>query len=470
MPQSTDSQNCPRAFARVSRQAAGLAAMVSILLAGASCTQSGGGAGFGISGKAKFGEVTKITVDRIQVEFPVGAILDPDGLNIQILPSKVNPASGPLLGPRFVINPADAVLGVPVTVRYNYNGLVLPTGALEPQLTLASMGPTGLLTTLASTVSTTDKVVTTQIAAFTTIALTAPGGAVPVNNGNGILVFLRNGAQGKPDVWRVNPDGTGAALVLAHTPGETLSTARVSTVAGRVAFTESVNGDPADTRVYIANLDGSNRTLVTAGGAVESLGDLNIDGTQLFVKRREPLDALADIVVYNLSTPPPFGRVKLTDTPGEDESNPKLSPSGELLLFQDGKGRLRRTEPIAGAKVFSVTSSRIVDFSFSPDSTRVVVQRPFGVFAGFGVGGGIGELNPAASNVSAPAIRGTAGGSHPTYSPGGENIIFEYPDTDPAVGFSTLRQVPRVGGLVTPILLGGGTAVFPGAAPTARPQ
>ncbi|MBI3817532.1 MAG: hypothetical protein HY286_02485 [Planctomycetes bacterium] len=456
---------CVFTFTDLHRSRIAAAFVAALLTSG--CFGSGGSGGFGVSGKAKFGADSTVTFDRLEIHIQNGAVLDPNGLFIQIQASKIAPAAQPAPGPRYTMLPSDAQFAAPVTIIYHYAGLELPQGATENQLKLAQMGPTGLLTILPTVISTTDKTATTTASGFFTIALVAPPGAPPAN-GAGKLLFLRKDASGSPDLWSAAPDGSGAALVLAHAPGETISSPRISTIASRVAFTESVGGDASDTRVYIANLDGTGKTLVTADGSVETAGDLNAAGDLLYITHRDSLTMLPDIAVYSLAGAPPFPRTFMTQTSDLAELNPRIAPDGSLLVFQDEKGRLRRMVASAGAKVFAVSSQRVDSFAWSPDSKHLVVERPLGIAGGFGFGGGIGEISALSNTTFFPVVKGTGGARRPSYSPNGQQFLFEFYDNDPAVQNVTIRQITKAGAF-TATPLGGALTAFFGESPVARP-
>lgn len=455
-------------FSKANIRGAFCALLLPFALGGCFLNSGGGGkTDFGVTGKAKFGADSTIIIDRLELAVPAAAVTNPNGVNIQIQIVKQLPASMQSAGPRYTMLPGDTTFAAPITIRYHYAGLVLPEGTTENQLKLAKMGPTGLLTILPTALNVNDKIVSTTMSSFFTIALVVPAGAPP-NNGAGQLLFLRNDVDGEADLWKASADGSGAALVLAHTPGEVLSSPRLSTVASRVAFTESSGGDPSFTKVYIAGLDGTNKTLVTIDGSIESVGDISINGDLLFVTHRDSDSALPDLAVYNISGAGPFTRTLLTNTGDEAELNPRISPDGTTLVFEDALGRLRRMAPVAGAKVKNVTSQRVESFSWSPDSQRLVVERPTNLIGGFAFGGGIGEITAFGTSTFFPQIKGSGGARRPSYSPNGQQFLFELNDSDPSVSAPTIRQLPKAGAL-NPILLGGAGTVFLGASPVTRP-
>jgi hypothetical protein len=197
--------------------------------------------------------------------------------------------------------------------------------------------------------------------------------------------------------------------------------------------------------------------MVTTDGSDEIEGDLDATGTFLYVSHREPGAPFADLAVYNLTAGPPFPRQLLTSTPSNGEANPRLSPDGQVLLFQDVEGLLYRMPPTPGGAVKPVTKLAVVSFAWRPDSQRILEINPLKVYTSLGT-----------------ALKGSGGAVRPTYTPNSENFVFEYDDPDASVQAKTLRQIPRQGltgttPTVSGILLGGASAVFLGGAPASAP-
>jgi hypothetical protein len=442
-----------------------VARAAALALLCAACTKAGGGVSFGISGKAKFGQDSKIVVDRLEVLVPAAAVGDPAGLFVQVQFSKVIPAAGIALGPRYLILPQDVTFLAPVTVVYHYAGLVIPPGVTENQLKLVKVGSTGVTTDLPTTIDTVERTATTTLTQFAAVTLLAPNTSPPLN-GTGKVAFLRDDGSGANDLWICDADGTDAVLVTPHTPGEFLSSPRLLKGGSRIAFTESTGGNPLETRVFIVDADGSNRTQVTPDNSIESAGGFDSTGNLLYATHRDAAAALDDLVVYNLAGGAPFGRTKLTDTPGDSEHDPKLAPDGSMLLFLDGNGRLKRMDPVAGAKSHFVTKQAVISYAWRPDSAAVVIERATNLLKGFVIGGGLGEIGPKGTYSFLPKIKGTGGGRNPSYSPNGENLLFEFTDADRGVAMNTIRQIPRKGALAS-LFFAGVTSVFAGGAPSA---
>jgi hypothetical protein len=417
-----------------------------------------------------------VAVDNFRLEVPPNAVAADVLLQI-VGNKKFTSAVGERLGASYATIPTDLTFLVPATVTFGYAELGIPAGGSENDLQIAFLGPSGLPTFLTTTLDTTKKTATATIDHGGTLALVLqPTPNVP-DNGSGTLVFLREAGAGLYDLWKSDPAGGAAVLLTAHTPGEVLTGPRVAQGASRVAFTETAGGEGFP-RAWIVNLDGSGRVMVTTDGSDEIAGDLDATGTFLYVSHREPGAPFADLAVYNLTAGPPFPRQLLTSTPSNGEANPRLSPDGQVLLFQDVEGLLYRMPPTPGGAVKPVTKLAVVSFAWRPDSQRIVVQRPLSASGGTGQapsGGGLLEINPLKVYTSlGTALKGSGGAVRPTYTPNSENFVFEYDDPDASVQAKTLRQIPRQGltgttPTVSGILLGGASAVFLGGAPASAP-
>lgn len=449
-------------------------ALPIFLLLVAAC--SGGGGSSGVAAfnvKITVGKGATVTLDRLTIEVPPGAVAA--DTVVQLSKTKLTSAAvGDQLGPAYATLPAAFPLLVPAIATYRYDGIAIPEGGDEANLQLSVLGPSGLPTFLPSTVNT-NKTVSAPVSELTTFALVLDPPASLPDNGAGTLLFLRAGAGGLPDLWRAGSAGESPVLVTPHTPGATLSAPRLSTVANLAAFTETVGNVK---KAWIVSLDGSNRTLVTPDDFEESAGDLDAAGTRLYVTTRAPGSVFTDLAVYNLVAGAPYARGLLTDTPDASEGSPRLSPDGETLVYQETLGELRRMQPFLGAPVKKVTTQPVQSFAWRPDGTKLVVERVRSVGGGFGepeTGGGLAEINPlGTTGTIGTALKGSGGARAPSYSPNGEQLLFEYFDQDPTVQVATIRQIPRKGlsGSIPQggaLLLGGASSVFPGGAPTALP-
>ncbi|MBL8693692.1 MAG: hypothetical protein JNJ88_06295 [Planctomycetes bacterium] len=435
------------------------ALLVAVGVLGAACGSSSSGITAAV-GKAEPGKDVTIFFDRLILEIAQGTVAEPTPIQIQRRLAR--PAAARSMGGfEFAILPTDVALAQPVTLRFRYTGLALPEGVTEAQLFLATMGPTGLATPIAgSTVLEDENEVTAPLPAFGTVALLAPAGPPP-ENGTGSLVFLREGAGALDDLWKSDAQGGSAALVTAHTADETLTAPRLSTAASRVAFSETVGGG-ANFRAWIVGLDGSNRTLVTADGAQEIVNDLSTNGTRLYVTHRAAGSETTDLAFYDLTVGPPFPRTILASTPQVSEREARVSPDGTLLLFLDGESRLWRRSPLPGGSETKITTFAVNSFAWRPDNKRILIERPDNF------GGGLAELNPLSTGTLFAKILGTTGGRKPSYSPNGEQLLFELFDSDPSVLRTTIRQISRKGAFAS-ILLGGSPDVFPGRSPASAP-
>lgn len=268
---------------------------------------------------------------------------------------------------------------------------------------------------------------TVAVAAGLAALLAVPAAATPPGS-NGAVVWQREQANGPPDMWVANADGSGARRVFAGRDraefegafSPTAPDLLVFTRASRAPFSEDIyagdlatgsvkriisarSADIAPTispdgtriayfavprprgdrggapeRIHVVNLDGTGDRAITARNRHSFDPDWSPDGTQIaYTETRfvTPRRGETRVMVVNADGTGPRA---LTAYGGFDEVNPKWMPDGQTLVFERLKQTGTRSDIVAigaaGGPVRRILATAAWETNPipSPDGTRIL--------------------------------------------------------------------------------------------------
>jgi len=268
--------------------------------------------------------------------------------------------------------------------------------------------------------------------ALTVSGLWASSASATYPGENGRIYFTANAikdgfAVGIPDVWSVNPDGSGLLNLtdLPGGPGEG-SDPSVSADGSKVAF---ATGSQATAEIWTMNADGSSPHRVTNDNLLDHQPAVSPDGSRIAFSsfRDYPTYVVRDIWTMGFNG---AGAAALLND-SLQEFWPAFTPDGQTVVLSHETGGNNfdiATVAAAGGPFDSVANLTTgapeeVNPSVAPDGTRVAFTSwPDGFPLGsrpdvMSVGIGGGPLQPIATDQSRQE-------SFPTYSPDGQKIAY----------------------------------------------
>lgn len=245
---------------------------------------------------------------------------------------------------------------------------------------------------------------------------------------NGRIFFSAAGVGASaPDVWSVEPDGSGLANLtdLPGGPGEGRDPA-ASGDGSRLAF---VVGDAAAAEIWTISAHGSNPQRLTANADADLMPAISADGSLIaFASDRDPAASGLDIWVMGIDGSSPH---LLVGGPGREE-HPQFSPDGlHVALASASGGDLDIVYVPAGGGPHAGATT-VTEFSdgdettpsIKPDGSRVAYTTSDGA-------GGQSDIYDVFFNgtdflpVAADPSRSERS---PAYSPDGTQIVYSTPD------------------------------------------
>ncbi len=250
---------------------------------------------------------------------------------------------------------------------------------------------------------------------------------------------LSGGGDTPPGIYAINPDGTGATLLVNDFNDGTGEPAW-SPDGRRLAFVSrrhQVYGFPGDLAVYVMSADGSGLARLTNSPAPDEWPAWSPDGTKLAFNRftcmnpdctQQGYRAVYTVNVDGTSL------TRLTDPVGVgDDEWPTWSPDGTRIAF------VRSTDSTASdVYVINADGSNLVRLTdghyavwtpaWSPDGLRIAYARaPY--FSG------IGDFDLYVMNADGSHVRqltsGPAADFFPSWSPDGQRLVFYSEGRDP---------------------------------------
>ncbi len=168
-------------------------------------------------------------------------------------------------------------------------------------------------------------------------------GAAFFPNGQHLLLTISQG--GRPDIFRITPDGKSIMPMTRGPAGAMNVEPAVSPDEKQIAFSSDRSGRPM---IYIMNADGSNTRRITHAGRYNSSPSWSPDGKQLAFAALDK--GSFDIFVINTDG---TGLKRLTDAKRQNgtsahNENPSFSPCGRHIVFasdRDGPRQLYIVSP-----------------------------------------------------------------------------------------------------------------------------
>lgn len=248
------------------------------------------------------------------------------------------------------------------------------------------------------------------------VLLAAMGSAhAAFTGGNGEVAFESNRAGGF-DLYTVEADGSGTAILVATTGADRAPA--WSPDGSRVAFQSNLRGN---FDIWIVNADGSGLRALTSDAVNEIQPAWSPDGTRVVFAR---LDAsLGTHDIWHVRADDGADARNLTNHPGND-IRPAWSPDGTSIAFEshrDGNAEIYRVDvdaPPASAVNLTRDLFEDVDPSWSPDGSRIAFVSDRDLFVWQ-----IWSMDPSGSGAAvAPGTE--PGDREPAFSPDGTALAF----------------------------------------------
>lgn len=219
--------------------------------------------------------------------------------------------------------------------------------------------------------------------------------AKPMKNGE---IYASFSGSGTFQIWAVSPDGASRRQVTSKERDglDRASHPSVSPDGTVVAFTGST-GNRAD--IYVINADGTNLRKVTSSGPNEyqMIPGFSPDGRLIAYtsSRGEPSPSVAHLMIISVDG---TGERQLTPTTdgSYEDTGPKFSPCGGVIVFGSDKGNTREHNDIYAINVDGSNERRLTygadnsySRSWSPDGRKIVYNSQVGLN---GTDPGYGEL------------------------------------------------------------------------------
>lgn len=268
-----------------------------------------------------------------------------------------------------------------------------------------------------------------KVATLMTTAFLAVMPAVPANAQQPQIIY-ESWANGNPDVWVMNADGSDQHAV---TTGPAADQGPVWSPDGtRIAFMSDRDGDA---EIFTMAADGTDVRQLTRNAAFDMYPVWGPTGRIAFISTRNVSNGTTEIWAMD---PDGSGLARLTSNDGSD-AYPTWTPDGHILFASSPNVRagvsLGAQQEIYrmrsdGSQVERLTNNVCGDRapSSSPDGTKIAFVsscgRPFG---------GISVMNADGSGVRALTTNLEAAEDWPTWSPDGTRLVFKS-DHDDEIG------------------------------------
>jgi len=310
---------------------------------------------------------------------------------------------------------------IPVSARLEFrdSGLkvvVVPDSALAPNSDYTLMVSTEIRDLSGSALESSLSV------AFTTATSSSVMGQIAYHQ-------LEGGGGTPAGIYAINPDGTGATLLINDFNDGTGEPAW-SSDGRRIAFVSrrhQMYGESGDLAVYVMNADGSGLARLTNSPAPDEYPAWSPDGTKLAFNRFTCMNADCTQqgyrAIYTVNVDG-TGLTRLTQPVGiGDDEWPTWSPDGTRIAF------VRTVDSLASdVYVMNADGSNLIRLtdgqhpvrtpSWSPDGLRIAYAR-----AVVPTGYNIYIMNVDGSQVR-EVTRGTSFDCFPSWSPDGEQVVF----------------------------------------------
>jgi Tol biopolymer transport system component len=179
--------------------------------------------------------------------------------------------------------------------------------------------------------------------------LPLPAAATPPGQ-NGLIAWQRESRTTPPHLWVANPDGSAARQVFGNAPSEGEFEVAFSTTDSNLMFFSAFFGGPFSEDIYSGNLATGAVTRVTTADRADIAPTVSPDGTKIaYFGVRRPRNV-------NRDRPPPPERIRVANLDGSGDRaltprrqrsvDPDWSPDGTRIVYTQGRSVGRRQQRV----------------------------------------------------------------------------------------------------------------------------
>lgn len=248
---------------------------------------------------------------------------------------------------------------------------------------------------------------------------------------NGKIAFVRYVDFTNPEIFTMNPDGSGQTNITNNGSFERDLAPAWSPDGTQIAFSSDRVDGQLD--IYVMNANGSGVIRLTSNPAEETSPAWSPDGTRIAYMRSQPgTTALHDIYVMNADG---SGQTQLT-TENRDDSGPTWSPDSNRIAFN--RYHSSTATGLQGEKIFTMNAD---GSNQAPLSTETLGEHADWSWDGTkftyritatnqgGTKDHIGKSNADGSGQTPLTTDAVAENYHPSWSPDGTKIVWGREDT-----------------------------------------
>lgn len=186
--------------------------------------------------------------------------------------------------------------------------------------------------------------------ALALLTVLVPSAAATPPGQNGLIAWQRESRTTPPHLWVANPDGSAARQVFGNAPSEGEFEATFSPTDPNLMFFSAFFGGPFSEDIYSGNLATGAVTRVTTADRADVAPTVSPDGTKIaYFGVRRPRNV-------NRDRPPPPERIRVANLDGSGDRaltprrqrsvDPDWSPDGTRIVYTQGRFVGRRQQRI----------------------------------------------------------------------------------------------------------------------------